>query len=526
MEQLTAEERVRLMEAAIEQFYLYEGGPVLANIGDGWAEVTYDPVRGVSRVAIPIERNEAFDPGTLTMTGDPREFIRVLARSLNPKTLEEEVIPREVMSAALEEQDHIIFPYQLVIETPGTFLAWSDVAVAPGLLADDDPLAVRFFHTGGLSGADAVMSLRPFIPGLEGRQLLTPPTYGAPEPQYLPPITDAEQLAATMEATARETLQRHIAAGDVTQEEVDAMLRRFEQERELRNLHPVPKAALQIAFVFQDTGGDRLIDVLLGQNHSRLPVQILFDGDPELANIGDGRLIVTGDGATLWQVHDSSAPKGYRNILILSKVFANREEPVEILATLLIHELLAHERYDASQYNSLGEETLGSLVETWNWAQLVIVQPELLRMQTPDTQFRNLLLMVLLNSQNQPPSRGVGVMSEHAPSNYNALPNNNVGQVWSFADFVRMLMANHPEVKLTPVSYGTVNTREMLIAMFGNDPEIIQEITALDMNNDGYPDFSDNFIRFLDRNLHRLISNEEAVELARLLGLEIQSGGR
>lgn len=260
---------------------------------------------------------------------------------------------------------------------------------------------------------------------------------------------------------------------------------------------------------------------MMGQNSYGQPMPWYAENDPALEAIfgNEPRPDLLGHIGIFWETESGKL------VFIVDPNILYGQEPPEVWAAIAVHEILVHEGWD----DSIGEELFGNLMEILTWAKLVQLNPDLLTLNTPLTQFHNLLLFILLNSQySDATGNYVGAMSEFSDPDYNTLPGNDVGPIRSYLDFVQNISyadAAERGIDLKPVSEGGENIRQILIHMFGDDPEALQQLQRLDIvNDDTNPDFSENFIRFIDSHLHQVLTNEEAIELARLMGLEVGSG--
>jgi hypothetical protein len=506
----------------------------------------YDPVTGTSRLTIIIPDVYGIEPlGGLNLL-DPTG-IQVNALTVDPKTLQREETNLPISDVTLvTEEDNLLWGtvHKLSLTVPGSLLKWSEIQLPEGVLATDDQTPARGYvlYSRGLSVADTILASRPLIPGERGRMYLTPNTYGAPEPKPLPEIPEADLEVAMFQELDR-SLTLAVDHGDITREEADLLLDRYDDPEIIEVAKdPMYRAALMMAASVKETGGDMLLDVLLGGNSTGHAMRLMFEDDPELTDIfGETKpwpTFLEDDTGIVWE-----APEG-GHILVLNDNIKNGREPIQALAALMPHEVIAHE----GQGVSIDEELLGNLIETITWAKLMERDPTLLTAgdhywdteqriwvyhenleqrttSTRLTQFSNLKLLILINSQYPDKSgRFVGVTSKYMPEDYNTLPENNVESIRSFGFFIRNVSyadADRRGVKLDAISSGGKNIRLLLHAMFGEDIDTSIIDVVQDPNRE--PDFSELSTNFLDENLHLLITNERAVEWARLLDLELAS---
>lgn len=272
IEQLTPEEQAQLAQEIIQSYHLTTGedGAVLVNLASSFATAEYG-AGGITHLTIPTT-----DPREVALVENYNGLISVNARTLNPQTLEEEVAIVPVLTARVESLDHLIYDQQVVLELPGIILAWTDIRFNPGAFTDasGDRLFGRFFHTAGLSGTDAVMALRPL--GISNPDMFHPLLYGGAEPQPMPERTGSE-LENAMATDLQAALALAVQDGSITQERANELQGRF-NDADLIAVAPSPvfRAAVLIAASVPETGGEFILDVLLGDNGTGHPIPYIL----------------------------------------------------------------------------------------------------------------------------------------------------------------------------------------------------------------------------------------------------------
>lgn len=499
---LSSEEKENLVSATLRDYYLTSGeqGAVLVNLGPAFASASQDPSTGVTTLVIPIIQAEE-----VQIADQYHDLIIVKARELNLQTLMEEETSLPVLSAALEPSDTPIYNQQLRLELQGILLGWSEIRFEPGFFTDNsgDRLFARFFHTNGRSGADALMELRPL--GVTDPDMFHPLLYGGLDAEPLPE-SSGSGLETAMEDNLRKALTLAVQDGSIPRERADELQDRFD-DADLKAVAPSPvyRAAVLIAASVPEAGGNFILDMLLGENGTGRPLLCYFSDDPSLAELlaAEGGTVpdLSGKVGTIYIREDGS------HVFILDQRFGNGREPAETIAALMPHEVIAH----GNPGISLDEEVLGALVESLTWARLIERDPALLERRTALTLGRNSSLLMLLNSTySDHTGSHVGILSQQAPPDWNIAP----GSKMSFTSFKDVMQNFHyADAIHDPSSPGDKNIERLILAMFGDDPEIREEVIAESMGN--------TFSLYLDSHTQFPFTNERAAHLARLLRLRV-----
>lgn len=448
---LTPEEKNNYVEQALEDYGLNPGAPFNLAISYGETLVEYDPTTATSHATITIPR-----PTELTLQEGAEALITVNAITVNPSTLQAEEVSLPIADLSFETEESIVYGeiQKLRFTVPGTLLKWSEIRIAPGALVDaaEGDTSAKIYFTRGLTVNDQVMGMRALLPGEATAQEILPSNlYGGSTEEYLDPIPEAD-IADAMQAEAERTMALHVENGTLTQEEAEEI----SQDARLQGLHPVYQAAIKLGSMFRMTGGGHLIDSIFGENHSQAPVHLFFESDTEeLNDIFNGSPpSLQGSPGLLWQLPvevTEETPEGNINVFILSDRFKNGQEPVQVAATFMIHEMMVHDRFDHNQWNSLSEETFGNLIDIIIWSKMVQADPDLILKGTPETRFMNLGLYALINTLNPEGTmrhKGVGIQSKYAPEDYSIFPDHqmpDLPQMKSFMDLLAFTYAGQDD---------------------------------------------------------------------------------
>ena len=520
---LSQQEKIDLIQHTIDEFGLHPNTPNRLQAEYTTMTLDFDPNTYQSNIRIRI-----LEPSDLTLTNDAMDHITVTGSLIDPNTFD--VLPYGTLDLAgepvLEQKDVAGLPPQYFLNIPVRgAMEWGLVHVDTGAITSDsqgDEVGY-FLIARGPYGLHHIMAMRPLPLDEQGKSLMTPPTYGAPEPKQLPAIPQ-DQLESMMWQNLENALQKAVDYGDITQDEANSFLAKFDDPQLIDIAKdPTLRAALLLGASIKETGGNLILPVVLGQNSNNSIVRLYASNDPRLDSLFQGktRPSLEGQVGIVWRFDDGSA------IILLNRDVLSGKEPVETLASLMSHEVLAHE----SSKDSFAEETVGNLLEAISWSKLIQRDPGLLARGTFETQFSNLLLYSLLNSvyvNDQKPSpmnSHVGLTSRitsiqaHDRENINVFPNNNVQMVHSFYEFVKYIYSDSKLISFDPVSSGSKVTLQLLKELFGDDVETPDQF---DLNNDSLPDFSDLFITdFLDQHVQDLIPDEMFKELAQELHMTL-----
>lgn len=86
----------------------------------------------------------------------------------------------------------------------------------------------------------------------------------------------------------------------------------------------------------------------------------------------------------------------------------------------------------------------------------------------------------------------------------------------SFTSFKELMEKFHyDDNELDSTAPGSKVIERLILAMFGDDPEVREDVVAESMGN--------TFSLYLDSHTHLLLTNERALNLAKLLGLRVIS---
>lgn len=508
-------QRDDLANTAIQAYHLNDGSVLInaapGTFAPGAPQVEYDLERGATTFNLNIMESPLHDYDSLRFAegiGDPKAHVRVTATVLNPVTLTEELVSLPVLEVAIEEADSEFFTNRLRIVLDGYAGAWSKVEIEPGVLTDNgpDPLFLAFTHIQGLNGADLVMSLRPM--NVSNPNLFHPSLYGGSF-QPLPRNLTGADLENAMAQDLQTALALAVQDGSITPERASELQGRFDDADLMAVvMNPVLRAAVLLAASVPETGGDFILDMLLGQNITDNPIRMFFDNDPELSQI----LTSEGRGLAPYNIGTFYMRTNGDMIFVLANRFDNGTEPIEAIAALMPHEIIGH---TSSREVNIFEEVFSNILESVTWVRLLERNPGLLDQPTEMIVGRNSNLLAMLNSVYKDNTGSyVGILSEHM-QDWNVYPGSSLSHR-SYFDLMKNF--HYADNNLAETAAGGPAIERVLLTLLDDGPNVDEKFLT--------ESFTENLIRHVDSHLHRVITNERAVNLARLMGLEAGSGSR
>jgi hypothetical protein len=526
---MSQQEKVNLINRTIDEFGLYPNMPNRLLVEYTTMTLDFDPSTYQSNIRIRV-----LEPSDPTLNSDAKDHITVMGSLLDPRNFED--LPQGPLELAgepmLEEKDVSGLPPQYFLNIPVRgAMDWGFVHVDKGAIKSDskgDEVGYFLIATGPY-GLHHLMAMRPLPLDAQGRSFMTPPTYGAPEPKPLP-VVPQDQLEGVMKQDLENALKKAVIYGDIGQKEADDLLSRFDDPQLIDIVKdPQLRAAVLLGASLKSSGGELALPILMGQNIHNSPVRLFFEGDPELDIIFQGKSPPPNvmNGANVRILDDGTT------IVIWGKNGKNGQEPIEVIASLITHEVVIHEAKGVS----VAEETMGNLSDTISWASLVQRDPSLLTRGTFMTQYNNLLLYALLNTvfvddrAKAPFTSHVGLTSRitgvqtHNQADSNVLPGNNVQAVKSFYELIQLFSKNGSNAgleKLDVSSIGTENTLQLFKMLFGSNTVIPDNLGHTDSSGEIVPDFSDLLITdFLDERIQQIIPNKKFRELGQKLHMTL-----
>ena len=514
-------DNANLVQEAVQEYGLYADAPVPTvkpSAFDGNADYTYNPTDGTNQSALNIPLNSL--SGDIPYPLNGQYSIRVVGSLIDPNQLVAQPVDELEVTGSPE-----VGAYNLKLNVKGA-VEWANV-----LILDKDNNVVGYYLAANRRlGVPHLMAMRSLPQDEQGKAMLPWWVYhpdGTTEPASedtptFPPPSDQLEAALT----------KAVDAGDITEAEKQTLLAQFDVE-ELKQLirDDYMRAGFILAETLKDTGGDLIFPALTGENAHNSPITFYVNGDPEIDAIYQSHNLprdpINADSGSVVGFPDGTT------IFILGEKMANGQEPIEVLASLMSHEILVH---DQPLHDSMTEETVGNIVQALAWIRTGQRDPSLFSRNTIYTKLNNLLAYVLLNSlyvdtdQPSPFISQIGLLSTvtgpqtHDQADYNAWSGSVRRHIKGFPELIQGLYANvggdNPGPDLEPVSLGTENTRLLFNIMF---PDLVIQGGEghTGPNGEKIPDFSPGLIDRLDPLMHNLIPNDQFPQLAQALHITL-----
>ena len=511
-------DKARLVNEAIQQYGLYPDSPTPTVIVSGFdvnSKYTFNPTDGTNQSTLNFTLNNPKGSKDLPYPFNDQYTIKVIGSLINPNQLVAQ--PAQELEVVGDAE---VDPYNVKIHVKGA-VEWANVLI----LDKNNDVVGYYLAANRRLGAPHLMAMRSLPQDEQGKAML--PWWVYHPDGTVDPTSSTLPSALSANAQLDADLSQAVNFGFIFPEEKQNLTQQF-SDPTLKTLikDDYARAGFILAETFKDLGGDLLLPVLTGQNSQNSPVRIFVDGDPELDSLfaGQNRPNVDPDGGIVWSFNNGT------RTFIMGKNLGNGQQPIEVLASLMTHEILVHE----TGSDSMSEEEVANIAQALAWAKAGQLNPAIYSTNTVSAKGNNLLLYVLLNSlyvdtdQPSPFVSQIGLLSEitgpqiHDQDNYNAWPGSVRRNIKGFVDLIEGLYANAGDsgVDLQPTSAGTDTTRLLFNEMFP-DLELVGAEGHPNPDGKMIPDFAQGLPDRLDPLIHNLIPNDQFPQLAQELHMTL-----